>query len=436
MLFELLLYFYCSCSIFKNIYGYFPKNNKFILVIPLFYLPFIIVEFIVLQDISDLIFLIVIVMNIFFLKITFKEIKLRSILYVFIILYSVNIVVSSITVFVFNSSKSIMLKEFTGLAINSILMITCMVISNIKKLYLKTQFSMIPTSVKRITMLSLMSSAFVISLISDYSAVKDIGKWEFSIKITLVILIIIVGSAFPIMIANSIGKSFYTEQSKNFEQQIQTQAKYYEVLSKSNYELRRFKHDYNNMRIGVTKYIQDGSFEEAEQMLNNCDSLLKQATQSLIKFDTGNGIVDAILTEKQEKATPVNTVITFDGAIAESEITATDLCVIFGNTLDNAIEACGKLQTDKGKTISVICKCNGGFMFLTVTNPVAKNIEIHNNTIQTTKHDKINHGFGIYSIQKVVDKYDGTLTFSCEKEVFKIKIDIITNCFLNTIYKQ
>lgn len=331
---------------------------------------------------------------------------------------------SSITVFVFNNSNSMMLREITGLAINSILMITCIVISNMKKLYLQTQFSMIPVSVKRTTLLSLISSAFVISLVSDYGRVKDIDKWGFSIRITLVILIIIVGSAFPIMIANSIGKSFYSELSRHFEQQIQTQAEYYKVLSKSNYELRKFRHDYKNMRIGVSKYIQTGNFEEAEQMLNNCDSLLTLATKSLIKFDTGNGIVDAILTEKQEKATTVNTVITFDGAVATSAIAATDLCVIFGNTLDNAIEACEKLQTDERKTISVICKCSGGFMFLTITNPVDKIIEIHNNFIQTTKQDTANHGFGIYSIQKIVDKYNGELTLSCENYLFKTEITL------------
>ena len=63
-------------------------------------------------------------------------------------------------------------------------------------------------------------------------------------------------------------------------------------------------------------------------------------------------------------------------------------------------------------------------MFLTVTNPVAKNIEIHNNTIQTTKHDKINHGFGIHSIQKVVDKYEGELALSCEDCLFKTEITL------------
>lgn len=422
--FESLLYCLCIYSILKNIYGYTTKSNKLIYLLPIIYIPLISLNILFNQFILNYIFLTVILVNILFLKFVFLNAKLRSILCIFIILYSINIVVSSITVFVFNSSKSIMLKEFTGLAINSILMITCMVISNIKKLYLKTQFSMIPTSVKRITMFSLMSSAFVISLISDYSAVKDIGKWEFSIRITLVILIIIVGSAFPIMIANSIGKSFYTEQSKNFEHQIQTQAAYYENLSKSNYELRRFRHDYKNMRIGVTKYIHDGNIEEAENMLNNCDSLLKQTTQSLIKFDTGNGIVDAILTEKQEKATTVNTVITFNGTIAASAITATDLCVIFGNTLDNAIEACEKLQTDIKKKISVVCKCNSGFMFLTISNPVAENIKIHNNTIQTTKQDKSTHGFGLYSLQKIVDKYDGTLALSCVDQIFKCDVTL------------
>ena len=159
-------------------------------------------------------------------------------------------------------------------------------------------------------------------------------------------------------------------------------------------------------------------------MLNKCDSLLKQTTQSLIKFDTGNGIVDAILTEKQEKATTVNTVITFNGAIAASAITATDLSVIFGNTLDNAIEACEKLQADIKKEVSVVCKYNSGFMFLTISNPVTENIKIHNNTIQTTKQDKSNHGFGLYSLQKIVDKYDGTLTFSCVDNVFECEVTL------------
>ena len=174
--------------------------------------------------------------------------------------------------------------------------------------------------------------------------------------------------------------------------------------------------------IGVTKYIHDGNIKEVESMFNYFDSSLKQVSQSLIKYDTGNGIVDAILTEKQEKATTINTVITFNGTITANGIAATDLCVIFGNTLDNAIEACEKFNSNEEKSILVTCKCSSGFMFLTIVNPVVKNIEIHNNVIQTTKQNKSNHGFGLYSLQKIVDKYDGTLNISCKDCLFKIKV--------------
>lgn len=63
-------------------------------------------------------------------------------------------------------------------------------------------------------------------------------------------------------------------------------------------------------------------------------------------------------------------------------------------------------------------------MFLTIINPVTENIEVHNNLIQTTKQDKSNHGFEIYSIQKIVDKYNGELTLSCENYLFKTEITL------------
>ena len=100
--------------------------------------------------------------------------------------------------------------------------------------------------------------------------------------------------------------------------------------------------------------------------------------------------------DAKEKATTVDTVITFEGVVASNAIDTTNLCVNSRNTLDNAIEACEKLQTDTEKIISVVCKCNSGFIFFTITNPVDKNIEIHNNTIQKSKQEKSNHGFGLY----------------------------------------
>lgn len=424
LLFELMLYLFCSYSFFKNIYGYTPKNNKLIYATPLIYTLFIMINILVDKITYSIIFITVVMLNTCLLKYIFKSAKIRSIICIFILLYSINISISSITVFILNQSSDLILKRIIGLIINFIFISACMIICKIKKDYCRSIFRLTPVSVKRITLLSLISSAFVISLVSDYGAVNDINKWEFSIRITIVLLIITVGSAFPIMIANAIGKSFYIEQAKNFEHQIKIQAEHYESISKSNYELRRFRHDYKNMRIGVIKYIQDGNITKAKQMLLECDDNLKTATDFLIKFDTGNGIVDALLTEKQKKATTANTVITFDGAVSVSAITETDLCVIFGNTLDNAIEACEKLPNDNEKIISITCKTHNGFIFLTITNPVVENVVIGNNAIQTSKLDKLNHGFGLYSLKKTIDKYDGNLDLSCDNYLFKCEISL------------
>lgn len=422
IIFELVLYFLCVYTVMKNIYGYPPRNNRLICVLLLIYIPFIIADFLIERDISSFVLIILIAADIAFLKLIFPSGRFRSVLCTFIVLYSVNITLSSITVFILNLSENGRFKEILGVILNCLFVIICTVVCVLRHSYFQARFKLIPKNVKRIAMISLTASSLAVSLVSDYSMVQNIGRWEFGIRITLVILVITVGSAFPVMISNSIGKSFYTKQAKNFEHQIEVQAGYYKDLSESNYELRRFKHDYKNMRIGVTKCIRDGNIKEAEKILSDCDSSLNQTTQTLFKFDTGNGIVDAILSEKQKKAAAVNAEIVFSGAVCASAIDATDLCVIFGNTLDNAVEACAKAEPEKEKEISVICKSMGGFMYLEIVNPVIENIEIKNNRLQTTKQDKENHGFGIYSLQKTVDKYNGTLSFSCVDKQFKVEL--------------
>lgn len=141
-------------------------------------------------------------------------------------------------------------------------------------------------------------------------------------------------------------------------------------------------------------------------------------------FETGNGIVDTILCEKQREADSINTLVKFEGAVPAEKISPTDLCVIFGNTLDNAIEACEKIHTDDKNIINVSCKSAGGFMFVSITNPVEENIQISNNIIKTSKSNKTEHGFGMYSLKKSVDKYNGTVKLSCSDKIFSVELEL------------
>ena len=184
--------------------------------------------------------------------------------------------------------------------------------------------------------------------------------------------------------------------------------------------MRKFRHDLKNIKIGVGKCINEGRYDEALTMLELADD----SKSSLLAFDTGNGIVDALLADKQKKADSSNIKIDFSGAVPTDSITATDLCVIFGNTIDNAMEACGKLDDSTDKRIKVECKCNSGFMFVNMSNPVDKPVAIKSNKIKTTKADKSLHGFGLYSLDKVVKKHNGEMKLSCNDNVFILDLSL------------
>ena len=146
-------------------------------------------------------------------------------------------------------------------------------------------------------------------------------------------------------------------------------------------------------------------------------------SQAKLQFDTGDNIVNALLSDKNKKAVNINSEIIFSGAVPENIFSPIDLCVIFGVTTDNALEACEKISIEIKKEIQINCNCSSGFMFLTITNPVLQKIKIHNNIIATDKTDKSLHGFGLYSLNQVVKKYSRKCNLDCSDDIFCVKLD-------------
>ena len=226
------------------------------------------------------------------------------------------------------------------------------------------------------------------------------------------------------MIITVLTNTYLKKQNENFERELEAQANHYVAIAESNKELHRFKHDFKNLRIGITKALESGDSGMALSMIENGQKDFIDATESIVKFNTGNGIVDAILNEKQKAANSTNTNIVFDGMIPQNIFTPTDLCVIFGNTLDNAIEACEKLPHSQEKTISVSVRCVGGIAFISITNPVEKKVVVNNNTIQTTKKNRAEHGFGLYSLGKIAKKYSGEMNIVSEDKQITVMLDM------------
>ncbi len=353
-----------------------------------------------------------------------SDIQLTSILVLYIFIYSIN----SILVVVINgifplSLTNMAIVELIVHIIFTICFLFCCLNNHICSKIQKI-ISNIPPKIKYLTSFALCTSAVLMALILSNPDMYINSSWSISVRIALIFFSLFICTTFPILIITVLTNTYLKKQNENFERELEAQAEHYVALAESNKELRRFKHDFKNLRIGITKALTSGDCEIALEMIENGQNDFIQATDSLIKFNTGNGIVDAILSEKQKKATASNTIILFEGIIPQTGFSPTDLCVIFGNTLDNAIEACEKISVDTKKTINISVNCAGGFVFISITNPVTEKVTVHNNHIETTKKDRSEHGFGLYSLEKIAQKYDGEMNIVSEEHTFTLTLEL------------
>jgi len=144
-------------------------------------------------------------------------------------------------------------------------------------------------------------------------------------------------------------------------------------------------------------------------------------------FETGNVILDALLNDKQIAASKINATIVFGGVMPEDLLRPLDVCIIFGNALDNAIEACANNTSNQKLTIYINSSFKNGFLFIKIENPVVTKVKIVNNVIATTKIEKHLHGMGLRSISASIKKYSGEMKLSQSNGIFCLEIDLDFN---------
>ena len=205
-----------------------------------------------------------------------------------------------------------------------------------------------------------------------------------------------------------------------FEQQMEAQAKHLDEILVSQNQLKKFKHDLSNHLISLTAY-----FENADNIggLN----YIKQMDHMIIANDhvveTGNIALDAIINSKLAMAHSKKIKFTTHIQIPEHlSMEATDICIIFGNAIDNAIEACEKLPL-KHRDISLSIVCENGSIICKIVNSAGNGLS----NLETTKEDKVNHGFGIENIKRALSNYEHALRISQTDNAFSLSFIIFQN---------
>lgn len=155
------------------------------------------------------------------------------------------------------------------------------------------------------------------------------------------------------------------------------------------------------------------------------DISLKGLQRTKVSRYCENSVVNSVLTVKKVTAEQKGIETKIAVAIPETlRIAQIDLCSVFSNLLDNAIEACEQLSADKHKLISVKAVLQAGFLIVKVENPKINAVHNVNGLIKTSKKDKVNHGYGLQLIRKIAEKYDGQVKVDYDESIFTVCVSL------------
>lgn len=249
-----------------------------------------------------------------------------------------------------------------------------------------------------------------------------------SLRIKLLLLLAVV--SFVCFLTSSL-LAFVTESRNNFrtlsqfnKNIIEAQHNYYLLAQEKQQEIRSIRHEINNHLACIYGLYQTGSLEQMGEYIGQVIAMTNTFTNL---FHTGNEIVDTILSEAQGKCEAKGINVKLEGTFPnELFIPQMDLCIVFANAISNAVEAIEKIDKKSGDSFCIYIKISSfkEDIFIDIINPVAFNVSVIGGTIKTTKQNHAMHGFGTKNMKRVVEKNNGSIEFTCEKNMFCVHINI------------
>lgn len=182
-----------------------------------------------------------------------------------------------------------------------------------------------------------------------------------------------------------------------------------------------------NMRYHDLKHqIQ---FLKSEQDPDKRNEFLDKIENDIKSFElqnkTGNAVLDTILTGKSLYCYKHGITMTSvaDGKLLDF-MDVVDICNIFGNALDNAIESVMSIEDKEKRLIHITVSQVNDFVMIRIENYFEGELRTDGDNFLTTKLDEKYHGYGIKSIKYTADRYDGAVYINTDNNWFDIKIAI------------
>lgn len=157
------------------------------------------------------------------------------------------------------------------------------------------------------------------------------------------------------------------------------------------------------------------------------NTYLDQLEQEIKTYEasnkTGNKVLDTILTTKSLQCQNQGISLTCVADAKEIDFMhPMDISALFGNALDNAMESVKKISDMERRLIHLSVVKQKGFVRIKIENCYEGELEFEDGIPKTTKSNKKYHGFGIKSIKRIVEKYNGSVTVNTQDGWFELRI--------------
>ena len=190
-----------------------------------------------------------------------------------------------------------------------------------------------------------------------------------------------------------------------------------EILKDSRKRIRGIYHDMKNHILVLRSYAEQRKYAELDEYL----ARMQEETQAAVpQVYTGQPAVDSMLHYKIGSAPDVP--VRVEAGIPETlEMDGFDITVILGNLLDNAIEACRRLEKEE-RSVLLSIRLAKNQLFIRMENTFDGQLRTRQGRLLTRKEDGGVHGLGLENVRRVADKYHGLLETEAEGRIFRTKV--------------
>lgn len=197
--------------------------------------------------------------------------------------------------------------------------------------------------------------------------------------------------------------------------QIQYQKDYYEALRVQMNDIREMKHDARQFLSVMGRLVDEKKYQELKEFLKEYEE--KTNTHELPVF-CENIIANSMIGYYWLQAKKLDIQFVSRSKISKNTVMQdSDLCIVLGNGLENAIEACKKLEESEIRFVAIEATTINNQFLLKIRNSYNGELDMTDGSIASTK-DARSHGLGIHSMEKVIAAYEGFIRMEHDEKEF------------------